>query len=242
MENCASSFRKKCILEKMKYAEIPYDTWEAHGQMNFNDFPEVFTMKEIWRDVPEYDGKYQLDTEGNVRRVFPSGKTRKMKPYHKKMTGSQRMVVKLTKEGKSKEEILVQIMAKTFLGPIPDGCVPYHKNGCQSDNYIQNIGYISRKELGKLTGSSARRQPVAKIDSNGQIVEVYPSARECAKRNYMSYQTIMDRCNGKCKSAFAPDGYAYAWEDKEVSMKNAIRKIEEENGFMPRAKQIEFEW
>lgn len=41
MENCASSFRKKCILEKMKYAGIPYDTWEAHGQMNFNDFQEV---------------------------------------------------------------------------------------------------------------------------------------------------------------------------------------------------------
>ena len=199
-------------------------------------------MKETWRNIPGYDGKYQVNTEGNVRRVYPSGKTRLMTPFHKKMCGSQRLVIKLTKDGKSKEEILVQIMAKTFIGPVPPGCVPYHKNGCQNDNYIQNIAYISMQELGKITGAKSKRQPVAKIDNTGQIVEVYSSAREAGRKNYMSYQTIIDRCNGKCKSAFAPDGYAYAWEDKEVSMRNAIRKIELANGYMPKAPEIVFDF
>ena len=63
----------------------------------------------------------------------------------------------------------------------------------------------------------------------GLIVDVYSSARKAARENYMSYQTIMDRCNGKCKSAFAPDGYAYAWEDSEVSMKHALNKIFSQN-------------
>ncbi len=58
----------------------------------------------------------------------------------------------------------------------------------------------------------------------------------------MSYQTIIDRCNGKCKSAYAPDGYAYAWDDKEVSMRNAIRKIERENGYMPKSRNVDFEF
>ena len=152
------------------------------------------------------------------------------------------MVVKMTRDKKAKEEILVQIMAKTFLGnPLP-GHVPYHKNGCQEDNYIQNIAYISRRDLGNLTGRNAKRQPVAKIDASGEIVEVYSSARECARKNYMSYQTIIDRCNGKCKSAYAPDGYAYAWDDKEVSMRNAIRKIERENGYMPKSRNVDFEF
>lgn len=199
-------------------------------------------MRETWTDIVGYDGKYQVDREGNVQRVFPSGKTRLMKPYHKKMSGSQRMVVKLTINGKAKEEILLQIVAKTFLGDCPDGCVPYHKNGCQSDNYVNNIGYISRVELGKLTGPKSRRKSVVKIDNMGLIVDVYSSARKAARENYMSYQTIMDRCNGKCKSAFAPDGYAYAWEDSEVSMKHAIRKIELSNGYMPKAPNVEFEW
>nr|DAO94264.1 MAG TPA: NUMOD4 motif protein [Caudoviricetes sp.] len=199
-------------------------------------------MKESWKDIPGYDGKYQADMEGNIRRVYQSGKTRLMTPYHKKMSGSKRLVVKMTQDKKAKEEILVQIMAKTFLGnPLP-GHVPYHKNGCQEDNYIQNIAYISRRDLGKLTGRTAKRQPVAKIDVSGEIVEVYSSARECARKNYMSYQTVIDRCNGKCKSAYAPDGYAYAWDDKEVSMRNAIRKIERENGYMPKARNVDFEF
>lgn len=186
-------------------------------------------MLDTWTDIIGYNGKYQVDKEGNVRRVFSSGKTRIMKPYHKKMSGSQRLVVKLTINGKAKEEILLQIVAKTFLGECPKGYVPYHKNGCQLDNYVNNIAYISRQELGKITGASSKRQPVAKIDSNGEIVDVYTSARQAAKSNFMSYQTVIDRCNGKCKSAFAPDGYAYAWEDSEVSMKHALSKIFSQN-------------
>ena len=168
-----------------------------------------------------------------------------MTPYQKKrMSGSNRYIVKLTKDGKSKEEILMQLMAITFLGPVPEGCVPYHKNGMQTDNNINNIEYISKKDLGKKTGAAAKRRPVAKIDSNGEIVQVYSSAREAARKNFMSYQTVIDRCNGKCKGAFAPDGYAYAWEDSpgNKSMSNAIRKIELANGYMTKAPDVEFEW
>ena len=60
-------------------------------------------MKESWRDIPGYGGKYQVDMNGVVRRIYKSGKTRQMTPYHKKMSGSQRLVVKLTKDGKPKE-------------------------------------------------------------------------------------------------------------------------------------------
>lgn len=200
-------------------------------------------MKETWRDVPGYDGKYQLDIEGNCRRVYPSGKTKIKKSWRKStMQGSKRLLISLTKDGKKKDWILMRLMALTFLGPCPEGCVPYHKNGIQHENHINNIGYINKRELGKKTGASSRRQPVAKIDCTGQIVEVYSSAREAARKNYMSRQTVTDRCNGRCKSAFAPDGYAYAWDDKEVSMRKALRKIELANGYMPKAPESQSEW
>lgn len=134
------------------------------------------------------------------------------------------------------------MIAKTFLGHCPHGCVPYHINGCQNDNYVQNIRYIKRSDLGKITGAKSRRKPVVKIDSSGEMVEFYSSAREAARKNYMSYQTIIDRCNGKCKTALAPDGFAYAWEDSEVSLKHAIRKIEIHNGFMPKAPDVLFDF
>ena len=152
-------------------------------------------------------------------------------------------MIHLTDEnGKTSEKLVIGIMAHTLLGPAPSGYVPYHKNGALTENHINNIEYIDRKKLGKMTGPASRRRTVAKIDGSGEIVEVYTSAREAAKANYMSYQTIIDRCNGKVKSAFAPDGYAYAWEDSEVSMRKAIRKIELQNGYMQKAPDINFEW
>ncbi len=168
-------------------------------------------MIETWRNIPGYDGVYQADREGNIRRVFASGKGRLLMPHHKKMSGSQRLIVHLTHNGKSKEEVVMSLVARTFLGPCPNGCVPYHINGIQSDNYVNNIAYIDRRKLGKMTGGKSRRKPVAKIDQNGEIVDVYTSAREAAKRNYMGYQTVMDRCNGKT-SKVAPDGYFYKWD------------------------------
>ena len=199
-------------------------------------------MIETWKDVPGYNGKYQCDIEGNFRRVYKSGKTRTIRPYRKNGTRNK-MVIHLTDDnGKTLEKLAIGIVALTFFGPAPPGCVPYHKNGALTENHINNIEYISRKELGKKTGANSRRKSVAKINGFGEIVEVYPSARVAAKENFMSYQTIIDRCNGKVKSAFAPDGFAYAWEDSEVSMRRALRKIELENPSMPKATDVEFEW
>ena len=71
---------------------------------------------------------------------------------------------------------------------------------------------VSGAELGKRTGASAARIPVAKVTPEGEIVEVYPSARVAARENHMSYQTVLDRCNGKVKKPFALDGHTYQFE------------------------------
>lgn len=185
-------------------------------------------MTETWRDIPGFEGIYQADREGNIRRLYQNGKVRILTPYHKKMSGSQRLVVKLTANGKSREVVVVQAIARTFLGPPPAGYIPVHRNGCQSDNYVNNIKYISRQQAGKIYGARSKRKAVVKIDSHREIVEVYPSARRAGKANYLSHQTVTDRCNGKCKSPFAPDGYAYAWEDSGKSLERAIEKIRKE--------------
>lgn len=183
-------------------------------------------MIDTWKDIPGFEGVYQADREGNTRRLYRNGKHHIMKPYHKKMSGSQRLVVKLSVNNQSHEVIVIQVIARTFLGPPPVGHIPVHRNGCQSDNYVNNIKYISRQQAGKIYGARSKRKAVAKLDDHGEIVEVYPSARMAAKANYMSHQTVIDRCNGKCKSPFAPDGFAYAWEDSGKSLEQAIEKIE----------------
>lgn len=197
---------------------------------------------EIWKDVRGYDGKYQVSYCGEVRRVFPSGKTRLMTPYKKTGTKHQkilrdRLFVKLTDDsGKPKEVAMLKIVSEAFLPPPKPGEVPYHINGVVTDNWVSNIGYISRSELGKKTGHISKAQAVIRIDKSGELVDTYRSAREAAKHCFMSYQTIIDRCNGfykkggkkhGFKSIFAPDGFAYSWDEDKYINKTLIQIQEE---------------
>lgn len=193
---------------------------------------------DIWRDIPGYGGKYQASYSGEVRRVFASGKTRAMTPYKKtsakaKKILRERLFVKLTdSDGKAKEVAVLKIMVATYLGEVPQGKVPYHKNGVVTDNWVSNIGFISRSELGKKTGGISGSKPVIKIDQYGSYIEAYKSARECGGCNHMSYQTVMDYCNLKNKTVIAPDGYIYAWEN-EKNIKIHLERLRQQLSGVP---------
>ena len=64
-------------------------------------------------------------------------------------------------------------------------------------------------------GGKANGRSVVKIDKNGKVVEVYYSAREAGRKNFLSHQTIVARCNGERKRLFAPDGYMYCWDNRK---------------------------
>lgn len=171
--------------------------------------------KNYWRNVRGYNGKYQVSRLGEIRRVYNSGKVANMTPYRK--SGKQfrnRLFVKLTKDAKSKEEPVLQVVATAWCGETPAGKVPYHINGIVTDNRADNIGFIDRETLGRKTGAKAdRRKTVFKIDASGNVIEIYRSAREAAKANFMSYQTVLDRCHGKVKKPYALNGYTFIFED-----------------------------
>ncbi|WMJ85474.1 NUMOD4 domain-containing protein [Anaerocolumna sp. MB42-C2] len=183
---------------------------------------------DIWKDIQGYNGKYQVSFTGQIRRIYLNGKSKLMTPFKKSGKGNKLYVHLTDNQGKDHMILVSQIVAIHFIGKPKPGQVPYHKNGCLTDNWASNLEYIGRKQLGKMTGASSRRQPVVKINSEGEIVECYSSARECARNNYMSYQTVIDRCNLLYvkRSIFAPDGYAYAWEDDEKKLNAVLRRIE----------------
>lgn len=176
-----------------------------------------------WYDIPGYDGKYQINFYGQVRRALKYGRYKELNGYIKSSNG--RRCVKLN----CKEQVVMHLMRDTFIGQLPEGYVLYHKNGVLSDDELSNLGMIKREELGKLTGTrNDCSVTVVKIDSNGEIVDFYKSVREAGRQNHMSYQTILDRINGKTKGLYAPDGYVYVKED-DRSIQMAIRRIELDN-------------
>lgn len=164
------------------------------------------------RRIPGYP-KYEIDQFGNIRKLF---KSRASLPITVRIKNDI-CIVRLTgPDGRRKEERVHKLMQRTFMRrPYPNE-VLYHKNQNRQDNCLANLTYIDRQMLGRITGAKSRRRPVAKINCHGETVEVYSSAREAARRNHMSYQTVMDRCNGRVKNTFALDGYRYAWDDIDI--------------------------
>lgn len=110
--------------------------------------------EEIWKDIPGYEGKYQVSNLGNVRSLdrigyrHRNGKTfsvnlkgRLLRPGPIK-TGHLYVVL-----GRRTNGIPVhQLVAKTFMGPRPKDADIRHLNGNPADNRLENLAYGSRTE------------------------------------------------------------------------------------------------
>lgn len=172
-----------------------------------------------WRKIPGYGGAYEISWGGEVRTYRWRGSHFAQKPrlltayMRKRGRRGRARFVKLTDEhGKAHEVKVLSLMVEVWLGGNRSGMVPYHKNGDLNDNCVNNIGFITRQALGQKSGANGRRKPVAKVTPDGEVIALYPSARKAAAANHMSYQTVLDRCNGKVKKPFALDGTTYVFD------------------------------
>lgn len=177
-----------------------------------------------WRIIPGYDGMYEISSMGEVRSWKNSrypGRAKKpklLKTITKKSSkahGScnRTPYVRLYKEKGKKDVLAVHLLMRDvwMKGKRPN-MVVYHRNGDVTDPCLHNLAYIRKSELGKKSGGKANRIPVVKIDRNGEIVECYRSAREAGRKNFMSYDAVLNRCHHKTKNPFALNGYSFRFE------------------------------
>ena len=174
-------------------------------------------VQDEWRDIPGYDGIYQVSWKGEIRSYRIPGKKRLigdtpvlLRPRLKTNgTGGKRCCVKLTGKDGAREIGVMSIVVDVWLGGGKEGYIAYHKNGDKSDNCMYNIGFATPKQLGEATGAMSQRKPVAKLDEDGNIVEVYPSAEAAGKANFISGKCVANRCNGVTKRH---GGLYFAWD------------------------------
>ena len=183
------------------------------------------SRKEEWKDIPGYDGWYQISTEGRIRSfrdAHHKGTPLEIPVMLKQAKGPHGTYVVIKWEGKQRTVSVGRAVALTFLGNIPKGWIAYHKDGNIENNTLSNVGIIPRSEhsRGRMRDKVAgwNRRPVVKINRDLTVVDAYPSSCAAARANGYRQDAMWRFCTLAIEfSVFAPDDFIYTFdEDKWV--------------------------
>ena len=121
----------------------------------------------FWLPVPGYEGSYEMDLFGSLRRVgrglgVQSGRIKKPTRHP-----CGYVVYSLSLGDQSRSFLAHRLMAETWIGPIPDGYEVNHKNGIKTDNRLENLEIVTRVENQRHAVRTGLRtsRPAAKIDA-----------------------------------------------------------------------------
>lgn len=122
----------------------------------------MIEREELWKDIPGYEGHYQVSELGNVRSLdrtilyIRRGENRTMflrgivlKPI---LGSCNYLTVSLSDNNSAKTYRVHQLVAMAFLGHTPCGykLVVNHKNFDRTDNRVENLEIVTMRENGNM--------------------------------------------------------------------------------------------
>jgi hypothetical protein len=171
-------------------------------------------LREVWRDIPGYEGRYQASTHGRIRKAWKGAKQPVILKANPKHSGANQLYVNLfTSDGKQQKRPVLRLVAMAFMKDLPEDAAVVHRNLLHSDNGLMNIRVMSRSALGRKVSYRYRCRPVVMIDRDGEIVECYESASKAAEANYIGLDSVCKRCRGEIKDEFALTGYSFRYDE-----------------------------
>lgn len=178
---------------------------------------------EVWKDIPGYEGLYQVSTWGNVRSLIRVTKKRiyigKVLKQQTAKNGYKRLT--LYKDGKERTVTVHRLVALTFI-PNP-GNLPTinHKDECKANNNVFNLEWAS---VGYNNTYGSRK------DSKKGEKNYFYGKHFTGKDNYASRKTAQYDLEGNLLKVY--DCVADAGRDNNVSVKaiyTALRRRDKEN-------------
>lgn len=174
---------------------------------------------EIWKDIKDYEGLYQVSNYGNVRSLIKrTGSIIILKP-DKTQSGYFR--VTLCKNYERKRYMVHRLVAEAFI-PNPNNLPQVnHKDENKTNNRLDNLEWCTPKYninygtcIKRFSEKMINNKKISKIviqfTKCGEFINEYPSVSECG-RNGFNIGAVAACCRGILKSH---KGYIWKYKEK----------------------------
>lgn len=174
-------------------------------------------MEEVWKDIKDYEGHYQVSNLGRVKSVSrtiqsSSGKitTKDLILKPKNNIGGY-LVVNLNKDGSYKTKFVHRLVAETFI-PNPNNLPQInHKDENKNNNFVENLEWCTSKYNANygtrnIRASKNKMKRVAQYDLEGNFIRHWESISTVQRETGMRLSGISGACLGINKTA-----YGYLW-------------------------------
>jgi len=165
-------------------------------------------MQECWKDIPNYEGLYQVSNLGRVKSIFKNKKilTPRLRNGY--------LRVSLTKNKKAINHSVHRLVAQVFI-PNPNNLPEVnHKDENKENNCVNNLEYCTRNYNMKYGTWKDRRfikfaKPVAQYDLDGNFIKNWNSIKTA--KTQLKINNISAVCKGKAKQS---GGYVWKYITK----------------------------
>lgn len=167
-------------------------------------------MQEIWKDIVDYEGLYQVSNLGNVKSIgrwidakCKGKRWQEEKILKPSVEGQGYLFVSLCKNGKVKFFKVHRLVAQAFISnPNNYPCVN-HINEIKDNNKVENLEWCTVKYNNNYNGrqkriAAKRKKITLQINPNtNEIIAEFPSLNEVEIQTGIRKSNISKCCNGK---------------------------------------------
>lgn len=150
---------------------------------NVKDLPN-----EVWKDIPDYEGIYQVSNKGRIKslaRIVGNCK-RKDKIIVPKDNGSGYYKVNLYKNGKHKNHYVHKLVASVFINNENNKPCINHKDYNRKNNNVENLEWVTYKENNNYSyyaehAALKNSLRVLVVDLDNNPIKMFASIHQCGR-------------------------------------------------------------
>lgn len=155
---------------------------------------------EIWKDIPNYEGLYQISNLGNVKSLYRIANNNHI--IHEKILKPQEnyngyLIVNLYKNNKMKAKLIHRLVGKTFIDNPNNYNYINHIDKNKSNNNIDNLEWCTQSY--NVIYSKGRK--INQYDKNNNFIKTWNSIVDIKRALNIDSSLIVRCCKGIKKSA-----------------------------------------